>query len=162
CRRPVIPDSPKGRESLDGAAGAGNPQSLSRDHLCGKVPVAPPAGGPGGWRGWEGRRAPGPPAPARGRDRGGGGGGAGRGGVCVGLEGGVGGGGEGLGWDWDVETVSRQLCGNQVRFRTRDRLLDGVPDRRVASLFTIAGRDQLDAALAEGKGAILLSSHFGG
>ena len=71
-------------------------------------------------------------------------------------------GGVRLGCTWDVATVSRQLCGNQVRFRTRDRLLDGVSDPRIATLFSVSGRDQLDAALAEGKGAILLSSHFGG
>jgi KDO2-lipid IV(A) lauroyltransferase len=71
-------------------------------------------------------------------------------------------GGERLGCSWNVATVSRQLCGNQVRFRTRDRLLDGVSDERVATLFSISGRDHLDAALAQGKGAIILSSHFGG
>src|SRR5205823_5229523 len=70
-------------------------------------------------------------------------------------------GGERLGCSWDAAAVGRQLCGNQVRFRTRDRLLDGIPDRRIAALFTIEGRDQLDAALALGKGVILLSSHFG-
>jgi phosphatidylinositol dimannoside acyltransferase len=69
---------------------------------------------------------------------------------------------ERLGCTWDVATVSRQLCGNQIRFRTRDRLLDGASDQRIAPLFTIEGRDRLDAALAEGKGVILLSSHFGG
>jgi phosphatidylinositol dimannoside acyltransferase len=71
-------------------------------------------------------------------------------------------GGDRLGRVWDPATVGRQLCGNQVRFRTRDRLLDGVPDRRIAPLFTIEGRDRLDSALAQGKGVILLSSHFGG
>jgi KDO2-lipid IV(A) lauroyltransferase len=71
-------------------------------------------------------------------------------------------GGEKLGCTWDVAAVSRQLCGNQIRFRTRDRLLDGVPDRRIAPLFSIQGREQLDDALGGRKGAILLSSHFGG
>jgi KDO2-lipid IV(A) lauroyltransferase len=64
-------------------------------------------------------------------------------------------------WD-DRAGIARQLCGNQVRFRTRDRLLDGVSDERVARLFAIHGRDQLDAALDQGRGAIVLSSHFGG
>jgi KDO2-lipid IV(A) lauroyltransferase len=67
-----------------------------------------------------------------------------------------------LGCRWDVPAVSRELCGNQVRFRTRDRLLDGVADERLASLFAVSGRDNLDAALAQGKGAVVLSSHFGG
>ncbi|HMB05133.1 MAG TPA: lysophospholipid acyltransferase family protein [Isosphaeraceae bacterium] len=71
-------------------------------------------------------------------------------------------GAERLGCSWDVAEVGRALCGNQVRFRARDRLLDGVPDRRVEPLFLISGRDRLDEAGNEGKGVILLSSHFGG
>jgi KDO2-lipid IV(A) lauroyltransferase len=71
-------------------------------------------------------------------------------------------GGERLGCTWDTARLGRQLCGNQVRFRTRDRLLDGIPERRIATLFSIHGREHLDRALAQGKGAILLSSHFGG
>jgi KDO2-lipid IV(A) lauroyltransferase len=71
-------------------------------------------------------------------------------------------GAERLGCSWDMAEVSRALCGNQIRFRTRDRLLDGVPDRRVGPLFDVSGRDRLDAAREEGKGVILLSSHFGG
>lgn len=71
-------------------------------------------------------------------------------------------GGRRLGCRWDVAAVGRQLCGNQVRFRTRDRLLDGVSDRRLAPLFRVDGRDRLDDAMARGKGVILLSSHFGG
>src|SRR3954471_13426120 len=39
-----------------------------------------------------------------------------------------------LGCTWDVASVSRRLCGNQIRFRTRDRLLDGASDRRIAPL----------------------------
>ncbi len=70
-------------------------------------------------------------------------------------------GGRQLGCTWNSASVARQLCGNQVRFRTRDRLLDGVADRRMAGLFSVSGRDRLDAALAEKKGVILLSSHFG-
>jgi KDO2-lipid IV(A) lauroyltransferase len=67
-----------------------------------------------------------------------------------------------LGCSWDVAEVSRALCGNQIRFRTRDRLLDGVPDRRLEPLFVVKGREQLARARSEGKGVILLSSHFGG
>ncbi len=78
------------------------------------------------------------------------------------FDGAVGRGGQRLGCTWDLASVGRQLCGNQVRFRTRDRLLDGVPDRRIATLFSVSGRDHLDEALGQGKGAILLSSHFGG
>jgi lauroyl/myristoyl acyltransferase len=71
-------------------------------------------------------------------------------------------GGARLDTKWDVAEVGRQLCGNQVRFRTRDRLLDGVSDSRMDTLFSVSGRDELDVALSRGKGAILLSSHFGG
>jgi KDO2-lipid IV(A) lauroyltransferase len=71
-------------------------------------------------------------------------------------------GAERLGGRWEPAEVGRALCGNQVRFRSRDRLLDGVPDRRIKTLFSVTGRDELDAALGQGKGVILLSSHFGG
>jgi KDO2-lipid IV(A) lauroyltransferase len=67
-----------------------------------------------------------------------------------------------LGGAWDVPAIGRALCGNQVRFWTRDRLLDGVSDQRIDSLFAVSGRDELNAALRQGKGAIVLSSHFGG
>jgi KDO2-lipid IV(A) lauroyltransferase len=67
-----------------------------------------------------------------------------------------------LGCTWNVPAVSRRLCGNQVRFRTRDRLLDGITPAQLSALFTIEGRENLDAAFAQGKGVIVLSSHFGG
>src|SRR6516162_199758 len=58
-----------------------------------------------------------------------------------------------LGCSWaDTAGIARRLCGNQVRFRTRDRLLDGVSDARVARLFAVRGRDHLDAALDQGRG----------
>jgi lauroyl/myristoyl acyltransferase len=69
---------------------------------------------------------------------------------------------ERLGCSWDLPEVSRALCGNQIRFRSRDRLLDGVSDSRLEPLFEVNGRDRLDRARSEGKGVILLSSHFGG
>lgn len=62
---------------------------------------------------------------------------------------------------WDVPRVSRALAGNQIRWRTRDLLLDGLPDERVAALFEVVGRDHLDAALAERRGLVLLGNHFG-
>ncbi|MEO6810233.1 MAG: lysophospholipid acyltransferase family protein, partial [Isosphaeraceae bacterium] len=66
-----------------------------------------------------------------------------------------------LGCDWDVPTLGRHLAGNQVRWRLRDRLFDGQSDARVAPLLRVDGRDHLDAALSEGRGAILLVNHFG-
>ncbi len=62
---------------------------------------------------------------------------------------------------WDVSKVGRELAGNQVRWRTRDLLLDGLADDDVATLFDVRGRAHLDAALAEGRGVVLLGNHFG-
>ncbi len=62
---------------------------------------------------------------------------------------------------WDVPAVSRELAGNHVLWRTRDLLLDGVPDDRARAMFTVAGRENLDAAFGEGRGCIVLASHFG-
>jgi KDO2-lipid IV(A) lauroyltransferase len=66
-----------------------------------------------------------------------------------------------LGCAWDVHAVSRALARQTYRWRIRDLLLDGRPDTWVAPLFRVSGRDRLDAALAEGKGVILLANHFG-
>ena len=55
---------------------------------------------------------------------------------------------------WDVRAVSRELAGNHVLWRTRDLLLDGVPDQRARDMFTVTGREHLDAAYrARAKGA---------
>src|SRR4051794_39631471 len=70
--------------------------------------------------------------------------------------------GEVLGCTWDVPTVSLELAGNQVWWRTRDLLLDGVGEDRAGPMFSVSGRELLDSALAQGKGVILLTSHFGG
>ncbi len=61
----------------------------------------------------------------------------------------------------DVPAISQELAGNHILWRTRDMLLDGVSDRRAEGMFSISGREHLDAALAEGKGCIILTSHFG-
>ena len=73
----------------------------------------------------------------------------------------VGRGGHHLGCAWDVAAVGRELAGNQIRWRTRDLLLDGLPDERVAPLFHVSGREHLDAAMAGKRGVILLGNHFG-
>ncbi len=62
---------------------------------------------------------------------------------------------------WDVPSVSRELAGNHVLWRTRDLLLDGVPDQRVRDMFTVVGRENLDAAFELGRGCIVLANHFG-
>jgi phosphatidylinositol dimannoside acyltransferase len=66
-----------------------------------------------------------------------------------------------LGCQWDVPEVSRELAGNHVLWRTRDLLLDGVTDDRARAMFAVAGRENLDAAYGEGRGCIVLASHFG-
>lgn len=66
-----------------------------------------------------------------------------------------------LGYGWDVERTSLALAGNQVLWRSRDLLLDGVSDERADEMFTVDGREHLDAALAPGKGCLVLTSHFG-
>ena len=63
--------------------------------------------------------------------------------------------------DWDVPAVSRELAGNHVLWRTRDLLLDGVPDDRARDMFTVTGREKLDDAIGLGRGCIILANHFG-
>ncbi|MEI7921918.1 MAG: lysophospholipid acyltransferase family protein [Planctomycetota bacterium] len=67
-----------------------------------------------------------------------------------------------LGADWDVESVTRQLAGRLIRWNLRDVLVDGPSARRALETFDIIGQENFDAAMAEGKGVILLSNHFGG
>jgi len=62
---------------------------------------------------------------------------------------------------WDVPSVSRELAGNHVLWRTRDLLLDGVADQRARDMFTVIGREYLDAAFGLERGCIVLTSHFG-
>jgi phosphatidylinositol dimannoside acyltransferase len=63
--------------------------------------------------------------------------------------------------DWDACAVSRELAGNHVLWRTRDLLLDGVPDARALNMFTVVGKEHLDAAMGEEKGCLVLANHFG-
>lgn len=66
-----------------------------------------------------------------------------------------------LGCDWDVPAVSNRLAGNHILWRSRDLLVDVASDARALAMFEVAGREHLDAALARGKGCIVLTSHFG-
>ncbi|GAC1465065.1 MAG: hypothetical protein NVSMB9_04340 [Isosphaeraceae bacterium] len=66
-----------------------------------------------------------------------------------------------FGGNWNVTEVGRALAGNQIRWRTRDRLLDGLSDQLVAPLFHVEGRKRLDQAIEEKRGVILLCNHFG-
>lgn len=63
--------------------------------------------------------------------------------------------------DWDVAAVSRELAANESRWRARDLLLDGLDDRKLDRLVRVRHRDHLDAALAEGRGVVLLANHYG-
>jgi lauroyl/myristoyl acyltransferase len=63
--------------------------------------------------------------------------------------------------EWDLNSVSRELAGNHVLWRTRDLLLDGVPDQRALDMFTVNGKEHLDAAIGQGRGCIMLANHFG-
>lgn len=66
-----------------------------------------------------------------------------------------------LGRPWDVPRVSRALAGNQIRWRTRDQLLDHLDAAAVARLFRVHGLEHLEAARAQGKGVLLLGNHYG-
>ncbi len=70
-------------------------------------------------------------------------------------------GGRTLRCDWDAPSVGRQLAGNHILWRTRDMLLDGASRERALEAFEVEGREHLDAALALGKGCVILTSHFG-
>jgi lauroyl/myristoyl acyltransferase len=63
--------------------------------------------------------------------------------------------------DWDVPTVSKELAGNQIVWRARDMILDGVSEERAEGMFVVAGREHLDEALGQKRGCIVLTSHFG-
>ncbi|WP_165065792.1 lysophospholipid acyltransferase family protein [Paludisphaera rhizosphaerae] len=70
-------------------------------------------------------------------------------------------GGRILGCDWDVPAVSNQLAGNHILWRSRDMLVDVASNARALAMFEVEGREHLDAAVAGGKGCIVLTSHFG-
>ncbi len=48
-----------------------------------------------------------------------------------------------------------------ARFLARDLLLDGLSDAEITARFDIQGHEHLRSALAQGRGVILLGSHFG-
>jgi KDO2-lipid IV(A) lauroyltransferase len=66
-----------------------------------------------------------------------------------------------LACEWDVASVSQELAGNHILWRTRDLLLDGVPDQRAREMFVVTGRENLDVAFDSRRGCIVLASHFG-
>lgn len=62
---------------------------------------------------------------------------------------------------WNVQESARELAGYHIRWRTRDLLLDGLSNAKVASMFEIVGREHLDDTLKQGRGVVLLGNHFG-
>jgi KDO2-lipid IV(A) lauroyltransferase len=62
---------------------------------------------------------------------------------------------------WDVPSVSRELAGNHILWRTRDLLLDGVSEQRAKEMCMVTGRENLERAIGLGRGCILLANHFG-
>jgi KDO2-lipid IV(A) lauroyltransferase len=66
-----------------------------------------------------------------------------------------------LGCHWDVPRTSRELAANQILWRARDLLLDGASDQRAGAMFKITGKEHLDSAVEQGKGCMVLTSHFG-
>jgi lauroyl/myristoyl acyltransferase len=69
---------------------------------------------------------------------------------------------EGLRADWDLDATRDALAGHLARFSARDCLLSGLSDEAALGRFEVTGVGHLDAAIASGKGVILLGSHFGG
>jgi len=67
-----------------------------------------------------------------------------------------------MGAGWDLSTTARNLSGRLTRWRLRDVLLDGPDAGRALNAFEVVGGQHLDQALAEQRGVILLSNHFGG
>jgi len=66
-----------------------------------------------------------------------------------------------LGLNWPLVETSRLVAGRLTRWRVRDLLLDGENSARVLDSFSVDGLDNLQSAIAEGHGVVLLSNHFG-
>lgn len=55
----------------------------------------------------------------------------------------------------------RTLAESASRFTARDYALNAADDRAIAARFDVTGLDAVEAAMAKGRGAILVGSHFG-
>jgi lauroyl/myristoyl acyltransferase len=60
-----------------------------------------------------------------------------------------------------VETIRDELEVNIVRFLVRDYLLDETSDAEFSGRFDVQGSEHLEAALAEGRGVIVVGCHLG-
>ncbi len=63
--------------------------------------------------------------------------------------------------DWNARTTARRLIGNTLRWHARDKLLDGLTDRQVATVLEVHGQEHLDQAYRANRGVVLLFNHFG-
>jgi phosphatidylinositol dimannoside acyltransferase len=66
-----------------------------------------------------------------------------------------------LGAHWDEPATRQAVAANLARFSARDYPLDGVADEEALSRFDVDGAENLDAALAQGRGVVLVGSHLG-
>lgn len=65
------------------------------------------------------------------------------------------------GVNWDLHETARLVSGRMARWRVRDLLLGGKNSSRVLENYFVQGEENLKTAIAQGKGVILLSNHFG-
>jgi len=63
--------------------------------------------------------------------------------------------------DWNESTMAPRLVANIPRFLARDYPLDASDDDRTLARFDVAGASDLDSALEEGRGVVLVGSHLG-
>ncbi len=63
--------------------------------------------------------------------------------------------------NWPVRRTARIIAGRMARWRLRDLLLDGKNSARALASFRVDGLENLEQAMAEGNGVVLLSNHFG-
>ena len=63
--------------------------------------------------------------------------------------------------EWSIEEALPRVAANRARFLARDYPLDGLSDQAVLERFDVRGHDGLRAALAGGRGAIIVGSHLG-
>ncbi len=66
-----------------------------------------------------------------------------------------------LGTDWDLEATAVAVAENLARFSARDYPIDGLTNQDVLDRFDTEGASHLDAALARGRGVVLVGSHLG-
>jgi len=69
---------------------------------------------------------------------------------------------EAIGAGWNARAVGASLAATVPKFLARDYLLEGASDAAFAARFDVAGLPHLRAAMAGGRGVVLVGSHMGG